>query len=92
MVVEYNEPKASSEVIITETVDEQSSYIDPYAPVEKEHLTFMQRKLLRLQQEHLSAFEGNTLGEIAAPKLSRLEQDRKAALELKAMRTEKTTK
>lgn len=44
-------------------------------------LTFMQKKLLRLQQEHLSAFAGSSLGEIAKPKLSKLEQEREAATE-----------
>lgn len=35
----------------------EQPYIDPYEPVtQRGHLTFMQRKLKRLQEEHLSAF------------------------------------
>ncbi len=45
-------------------------------------MTFMQRKLQRLQQEHLDAFKGNSLGTmVEAPRMSRLERERKAAIE-----------
>ena len=49
---------------------------DPYARTQS--LTFMQKKLLRLQQDHLDAFKGGSLADIAVPKLSKLEQERKA--------------
>ena len=39
----------------------------------------MQRKLLRLQQEHLSAFQGSSLSDIAVPKMSKIERERKQA-------------
>lgn len=38
-------------------------------------MTFMQRKLQRLREEHLAAFNGSSLGS-EVPKLSRLEKER----------------
>ena len=41
----------------------------------------MQKKLLRLQNEHLDAFKGSSLGDIAAPKVSKLEKEKLVAQE-----------
>ena len=58
----------------SEQADEEAP-VDPYAPVQA--MTFMQRKLQRLRQEHLAAFNGSSLGS-EVPRLSKLEKEREA--------------
>ena len=59
--------------------------VDPYEPIKT---TYMQRKLQKLQEEHLAEFRGQSLG-AGKPKMSRLERERVQFKTLKAIEKEK---
>ena len=58
---------------ILETIVDTILPLDKYEPVQ---MTFMQRKLLRLQQENLASFGGQSINSCAQLKMSKLEKDK----------------